>query len=157
MQADIVDGWAEIGPAVQKWLLGDLNACHFARCLWEASQIWDDLEDRDKGPADHNAVLAWLAFEEMRNPWIEANAHVLKPALLRMFLDWTTANAFEKGADKDDLRKAYVLRASFWGVLHTLAWLVGGDAHARAVGPEIWRGYGETLPQYLEEMTCRDR
>lgn len=149
---DMAEGWREMAPAVEKWLLGDPNAVYFVRCLWEAAQLWDDLEDKDNGEVDHNAVLSWLAFEELRNDWIAANAHVLKPAVLRMYLDWTAANTLERGS-KDDKRKAYVLRASFWGVIHTLAWLVGGDVHARSIGPEIWRAYGQTLPQFLQEVS----
>ena len=135
-------------PRLQEWLCGDADAVRFACALWEASQEWDDVED--EGAGAHNDVLNWMAFEQMRDPFLRGNAHILQPALLQFYLDWQAANAFERAGS--DLEKAWMLRAGLYRVLHVVAWLIGGHAHAVRVGPEIWRCYGETLDDFKKEM-----
>lgn len=134
-----------------RWFCGDEDACAFALVLWNAIQEWDDLHDEGKCE-NHNALLSWLAFGKEYTPYFSANAHVLRPALLMMYLSWRAANVLERGS-RDDVSKAYMLRAAFYQVLHVMAWLAGGDDHAAAVGPEIYRAYGETLDGLIEEMT----
>lgn len=137
-------------PLFSEWFLGDAGAIRFASDLWVAAQEWDDLHDEGRG--NHNAVLNWLGFEAMRDPFLSANSHVLKPALLQMYLDWTAANALEKG-EEDDIAKAWVLRAGLYRVFHVVSWLIGGHEHALKCGPEIWRTYGETKQDFAEEMS----
>lgn len=135
------------------WFRESDAACAFAEQLWTATQEWDDLND--EGRCDNmNAVLAWLAFGKEYQPFFAAHAHILRPALLQMYLSWRAANALERG-DRDDVNKAYVLRAQVYGVFHLIAWLCGGDDWAAECGPEIWRTYGETADELWQEMqTC---
>lgn len=147
------DGLPDISVHFEEWFCGHQGAMNFAAQLWAAAQEWDDLQD--EGQADHNAVLNWLAFEELRDPFLAGASHFIRPQLLRMFLDWSVANELERDNPSErDCRRAYILRASLYGVYHSLAWLIGGESHARQIGPAIWRTYGEPWGEYLEEMKC---
>jgi hypothetical protein len=134
---------------MREWFCGDDAAVDFALSVWHVAQEWDDLHD--EGKADHNAALAWLAFQKDLHPFYARHAGVLHATLLGMFLDWTAANELERGS-REDCDKALVLRAGFYRVCHVVALLTGGFAHAAKVGPVIWRQYGETAEGLWKEM-----
>jgi hypothetical protein len=140
----------ELATVLRGWFRGDEQAVHFGLLLWEAAQQWDDLED--EGRCDHNALLAWLAFDKEYHPFFAAHAHLLRPAMMVMTLSWEAANTLERGGD---VPLAYVLRAGIYQVWHLMAWITGGHAHAAAIGPEIWRFYGahETLGDLMKEFS----
>lgn len=144
---------ASLNDALREWLRGDEEAVHFALQVWECAQEWDDLED--EGKCNHNALLSWLAFTKEYIPYFARNGHLLRPALLQMYLAWRAANVLDRG-DENDVAKAYMLRAGVYGVFHLMAWIAGGDDWAAAKGPEIYRFYGETLAELKEEMSCPD-
>lgn len=139
-----------------RWFCNDERACDFAAALWTAIQEWDDLHDEGRCK-NHNALLSWLAFGKEYTPYFAENAHILRPALLVMYLSWRAANVLERGS-RDDVAKAFMLRAAFYQVLHVMAWIAGGDDHAADVGPEIYRAYGETIEDLAQEMAaCQTR
>lgn len=134
----------------QKWFLGDPDAINFASQLWEAAQVWDDVID--DGRTDlANDVYQWLAFGIHNDPFFQRHHAWLRPAMLQMYLNWRDANVLER-ANPADAEKAWMLRAGIWGVFSLIAWLVGGEAHSRKVGPEIWRSYGEQKQDILKEF-----
>ena len=133
-----------------RWFCGDAEAVQFAHQLWTAAQEWDDLED--EGRCNHNVLLAWLAFGKEYLPYFARNSHVLRPAMLMMYLQWNAANVLERG-DENDVSKAYMLRAGLYSVWHVMAWIAGGSEWAGKVGPEIYRSYGETLPDLIKEFS----
>ena len=134
-----------------EWFKGDAEAVAFAEILWAATQEWDDLQDEGKCD-NHNALLSWLAFGKEYTPYFARNAHLLRPALLSMYLSWTAANTLERG-EKLDVQKAYMLRAGIYGVWHMMAWVAGGDNWAVEIGPDIYRTYGETPEELLKEFS----
>ena len=139
-----------------RWFGGDADACQFAASLWTAIQEWDDLEDEGKC-SDLNGLLSWLAFTKEYTPYFAANAHLLRPALLMMYLSWRAANTLDRGT-ASDREKSYMLRAGFYQVLHLMAWIAGGDRAAAEYGPEIYRSYGETVADLEQEFgTCQDQ
>jgi hypothetical protein len=133
-----------------RWCQGHEGAARFLHTLWTAAQEWDDLEDEGRC-ADHNALMSWLAFGKEYDPFFAAHAHLLRPAMLSMYLQWRAANVLERG-DRNDVAKAYMLRAAFYSVAHLVAWIVGGEAWATEIGPEIYRTYGETPESLWQEM-----
>ncbi len=138
-----------------RWFRGSADAVHFASQLWTATQEWDDLED--EGRCNHNTLLAWLAFGKEYHPFFAPNAHILRPALLMMYLQWRAANVLDRG-DESDVAKSYMLRAGLYSVWHLMAWIVGGNDWAAEVGPEIYRTYAETPADILKEFTtCPDQ
>lgn len=131
------------------WFKNDPEACNFAELIWTACQEWDDLED--EGKCDHNSMVSWMAFGKEYHPFFARNAHILRPALLGMYLQWTASNVLDHG-DKSDVSKAYMLRAGIYGVWHLMTWICGGDEWARKCGPEIYRCYGETPKEIWQEF-----
>ena len=132
-----------------RWFRGDAAAVEFAHLLWTAAQEWDDLED--EGRCNHNALLSWLAFGKEYNQYFAANAQILRPSMLSMYLQWRAANVLERG-EKLDVAKAYMLRAGLYSIWHVMAWIAGGDDWAAEVGPEIYRTYGETPEELWSEF-----
>lgn len=139
-----------ISDRFAQWFKGNPDAIDFAHKLWTAAQEWDDLEDEGKC-ANHNALLSWLAFGKEYTPYFAANSNVLRPVFLSVYLQWRTANTLERG-DRNDVAKAYMLRAGLYGLWHVMAWLEGGDDWAAHVGPEIYRTYGETPEGLWQEF-----
>ena len=133
-----------------RWFRGNEAACELAAQLWTALQEWDDLED--EGRCEHmNALLAWLAFGKEYQPFFAAHAHMLRPAFLQLYLKWRAANVLDRGT-REDVEKSYMLRADYYGFLHLMAWICGGDEWAAQVGPEIYRSYGETVDSLWKEF-----
>lgn len=133
-----------------RWFHGDPGAVTFANRLYDACQRWDDLEDEGscKGA---NALLSWLAWGKEYEPYFMAHAHILRPVMLSMYLQWRASNVLDRG-DPSDVSKSYMLRAGIYGVWHVMAWLAGGDDWAAEVGPEIYRSYGETPAEIWKEF-----
>jgi len=132
------------------WFNGNADACTFAAQLWTAIQEWDDLEDSGKCE-NHNALLSWLAFGKEYQPFFAQNAHILRPALLGLYLKWSASNVLDRGT-ASDVCKSYMLRAGYYDVLHVIAWICGGDEWAVKVGPEIYRSYGESPSEIWQEF-----
>lgn len=135
---------------MHKWFFGDELACDFAAQLWTAIQEWDDLED-EGACSDTNGLIAWWAFGKEAHPFFAANAQHLRPVLHLMYLQWQASNVLDHG-DKNDVAKSYMLRAAYYGVLHMMAWICGGELAARQYGPEIYRAYGETPADIWKEF-----
>lgn len=137
------------------WFCGDESAVQFAELLWSAMQEWDDIEDEDAKAS--NSLLSWLAFGKEFHPFFAAHAHIMRSALLQMYLQWRAANVLDRG-DESDVAKSYMLRAGYYGVLHMMAYICGGDDWAAKVGPEIYREYGETPYELWKEFNpCPDQ
>lgn len=136
---------------VSGWFQGDEIATDFAMKIWHASQDWDDLED-EGSCRDHNAMIAWLAFEMPQHPFMQRFGSVMLPILQSMYVDWRTANVLERSGDRDDCNKAYMLRAAFYRVVHMMVCCLFGQEQAVATGPEIWRAYGETAAGLWREL-----
>ena len=134
----------------REWFKSHPGAVDFALQLWTATQEWDDLHDEGRC-SDANQLLSWLAFGKEYHPYFAANAHILRPALLSMYLQWRAANVLERGV-RADVDKAYMLRAGLYGVFHMIAWVQGGDDWAAEIGPDIYRTYDETPDGLWEEM-----
>ena len=139
-----------LNDRLRVWFQNDAEACHFAEQLWTAIQDWDDLEDEGQCE-DRNALLAWLAFGKEYHPFFLRHGQLLRPALLLIYLKWRAANVLDHGS-REDVEKSLMLRAEFYGVLHLIAWIIGGDAWAAQVGPEIYRCYGETVDSLWKEF-----
>ena len=132
------------------WFRGNQDAVDFALCLYEAIQQWDDIEDEGQCE-DHNAMIAWWAFDKEHMPFFARNAATLRPVLHLMYLQWRAANVLDHGT-RADVDKSYMLRAAFFGVLHMIAAISGGTQWAVEIGPEIYREYAETTDSLWKEF-----
>lgn len=144
---------------LSRWFHDDGSAVHFAMAIWTVAQDWDDVWD-ETGNIDRTKIddlLAWLAFTKESHPFYVEHGDILRPAMLQMWLQWQAANALEEGVPTDeDLARSFMLRAGFYGLVHTIAFIIGGTAWAREIAPEIYRAYGETLDGLKLEMADRN-
>lgn len=136
--------------------LSDVDAVCFCLSLWEVIHIWDDLYDQDKKvPKDTlNGVFTYLLVELPNNPFYVANQLRLRPMIESMILQWHSANAIEDGSVKvgNGHRKAYMLRAFYYQIVHYCGLLLHGWEYAqRNIGP-FQSIYGEEWESYLESV-----
>lgn len=135
---------------LKHWFLGNDAAVQFVLNLYEAIQEWDDIEDEGRCK-DANALLAWLTFSKEFDPFFMQWGHILRPVMLSAFLQWRASNVLDRG-DRIDVAKSYMLRASFYQVVHVIAWIIGGHDWAEKVGPEIYREYSEIPEDIWKEF-----
>jgi len=127
-------------PAVE-WLMD----------LWEVVQAFDDWQDGDEAP--QKTMAMWKALVGMpSNPFFQANSALLLPVMSNAFLQWVASDAVEKKQEKSQLPKAYVWRASYYGVVLQVVSVVHGVSNALVAAPSVLGLYGETLESYLKEM-----
>ena len=136
------------------WFREDQDAVRLGVDLWNVMQVWDDLIDnRDEVPSDNiNEVFRRLIYDIPTNPFYAANAHELAPLLHSTMMQWQVANRFESEQKDGDLHKAWMLRAGVYQLFVYIAALAVDSTWASVVGREIWRTYGETLEDFVEEM-----
>lgn len=133
-----------------RWFQNDTSAVELAEALWECMQNWDDIVD-DGDTSKANDTFQYLVFRMDYQPFFSANASILRPVLLSMYLDWRDATEMEKSGADPDLEKAFMLRAGIYRVYSVMAWIIGGEAHSKIAGPEIHRAYGERLEGFKKE------
>lgn len=138
------------------FLKEDIDAVRFCIDFVFICHLWDDLIDKDKERTDTDINDAFLAalVEIPGNPFYMRHMHVLRPVILNIILQWEDANTLERGSDHDK-QMAWMLRAGMLQIFNVCAYLVGGPAWAREVGPGIRRMYEETLHDFMEEMSCQ--
>ena len=94
-------------------------------------------------------VILWLPWETAfkalwielpSNPLYQQNIDKLVPVLTNVYAQWAVANTFE--ASKEQLNKAYMLRASVYQIFITLAEIIGGLSWVEQIGPKIFSLYG---------------
>ena len=136
------------------WFRGDENAVSFAVDLWTVMQVWDDLiDERDNVPSENiHEAFRRLIYTIPTNPFYAAHAHEIAPLLHNTMLQWMIANTFESDQKEGDLHKAWMLRAGVYQIFVYIAALAVDPVWASTVGPDIWRTYGETLEDFVEEM-----
>ena len=151
---------------LHEWFLGDDDAVDYALQMWKAWQDWDDLVDNGK-IEDPSALLNFFAHDLDLHPFYARWRHILQPIMRDCYQSWAIANELEAPGDElideADREKAYMLRAAPYRLFVQIATCCGGTAHGIAVGPDIWRTYGErvsnflTLPDNWEGEACRDQ
>ena len=66
------------------------------------------------------------------------------------YYNWQSANEFEN--NKEELHKAYMLRAGYYGILIMVVHAVHGQEEAERIAPYAWRYYGEKFEEYRKEF-----
>lgn len=132
--------------AFDRWLKGNQSAMRFCADMVEVAHVWDDLVDCDKpvSSAKADAVFRKMILEIPANDFYRANFNFLHPVLVMIWAQWDAANSMETHPFKNDLEKAYMLRASLYQLFHACAVLCGGLDWAAEIGPEVYRLYGES-------------
>lgn len=117
--------------------------------LWDFAQLWDDVVDEGK-QADEAIRLGSIIIPN--NPVY--HQYNIASEISKAHAKWETANTYED--KKENLDKAYMLRASYYDIaLHVYFCEYGADKLVDAA-IHIYNSYGETLPQLKEEvMKCQ--
>ena len=138
----------EDGQKLMRWMRGHVPAVECVGDLFFIFHLLDDLIDKDAQRTDEEICRAFfLALVGLhRNEFFARNAPVLMETIERAYVDWRTANTWERRLppDRHLLSMAYVLRCSVLNVITKCAELCGGIDWAIEVDPEI-RAYGQTV------------
>ena len=138
-----------------KWFKGDEHAVAWALMLWDVIQLWDDLYDGDTVDKAHlNKVMLNTMTQMNTNMFFLRHVNKLSAQLESCILQWMTANKYEEVQDQSvgGYERAYILRASYYNMIHYIAFLVGGLEWADKHSTEIWSAYGETFDEYIKEF-----
>lgn len=132
--------------AFDRWFKGNTSAMRFCADMVEIAHVWDDLVDCDKPVSAVTADAAFrkLLLEVPANDFYRANFNFLHPVMVMVWAQWSAANAMETHPFKNDMAKAYMLRASLYQLFHACAVICGGLDWAAEIGPEVYRLYGES-------------
>jgi len=117
--------------------------------------LWDDLIDKDRQRSDAEINDAFrIALVEMnRNGFYRRHLDELAAIINNVIIRWEDANELERHPrGNHDYHLAHGHRAGLVDLFAYCAYLVGGTAWARKVGPEIRRMYQEPLEDYIKEM-----
>lgn len=133
-----------------RWFRGNASAMRFCADLVEVAHVWDDLVDADKpvSSAKADAAFRKMMLEIPANEFYRANFAFLHPVLVMVWAQWDAANSMETHPFRNDLEKAYMLRASLYQLFHACAVLCGGLDWAAKIGPEVYRLYGESMETF---------
>lgn len=137
-------------------LLGQEDAVDLCSMLGFVSQLWDDLIDGEpRSATDVNKAFLLALCAIPQNRFYQAHQAELVPMMRMVIFDWIDATALEKAADRSekDLMMAYALRDSMASFVVQVAGLVGGPAHAFAMGPSIRRAlFDESFDDYKASL-----
>jgi hypothetical protein len=127
---------------IERWCAGDAAAIALVHALFTASQLADDVIDKDGGInalADQARLLMVYFGDILPNPFAQAHASVLAGAIVPAIANWASATAWEHSqtTDEERLLFAYVLRESLESAVVAIAYLIGGAEHALLVRKEI--------------------
>jgi len=145
---------ADENAFIHRVLKGDELAIAFCKDLFQVSQVWDDLYDRDK-PVDRDVLNAtfWTVMVSIpSNPFYQRHFDVLNPLLQVAMVDWMDSNKLASG-EVEHRVAAYVLRDSVSTILIHCARLVGGYNWMREISIEVREAlYDEPLRDFMEEL-----
>jgi len=132
------------------------SATQFCLLFLQALNVWDDLIDKDNDVKDShiNDAFTICLVHIPKNRFYIAYQNELTPMIHNVILQWHNANELEKIENSNnDKHKAWMLRAGVYQLFHYCTMLTGGEDWAKNIGPEVWRLYGETVEQHLEEFS----
>ena len=141
---------------LNKILRGDALAIAFCKELFQVSQVWDDLHDKDKEVDDEtlNKTFWSLLISIPANPFYQRNFDILNPLMQSAIVDWIDSNELARG-NTEQKCAAFVLRDTLSTILIHCARLVGGWDWMREISLEVREAlYDEdTLSDFMEEHT----
>ena len=115
-------------------------------------QLFDDIVDGD--PTDRDDVDAgiWNALVGMpANAFYQRNAHVLIPLMSVAVLKWKASDQVER--DGGACATSFVWRAGYYDIVLAVVQIEHGVQAAMDIGPVVLNLYGESLEEYMKEMT----
>lgn len=149
----------ETGSSEQSVLVsvmrGNRAAVDLVSLLAWASQVMDDLIDKDKPVSDEALFkLFWtLTIELPANQFYRQHEAELQPLLAVAIQDWKDATTLERTGDAEDRHLSFVLRNQLIALAIRCAGLIGGYQWQQEVSIPLRRFfYDETFQQYLDDL-----
>ena len=136
-------------------LKGNTDAVEYCQDLFQISQIWDDLIDKDEPVSDESInAMMWLALVQLPyNKFYMENINALQPIMQKAILDWLAANHMENGTPQERV-VAYVLRDTLTTIVTHCALLIGGYEWAQFVSIRVREAlHDEDMDEYLKGVS----
>lgn len=131
----------ELSPAAVDWLL----------MLFEATQLFDDVADRDFIERNSLDSVLWSTLVAMpANPFYQSNQTELGALLANFILKWQASDAAEKCKKHNEV--SFVWRAGYYDVVLGAVRLCHGPSYAHDKALEVMQMYGETYEDYIKEF-----
>ena len=136
-------------------LKGHADAIEFVKIVFRASQVLDDLIDKDRPVGDEDIVdMFWDVLIDLpMNTFYRQHVDTLVP-LMRVYLqDWEDATKMESTNDHGQ-NIAFVLRDTVGGIITHVAGLVGGRYWQKAIAVTVREHIHEdSLEDYKKELS----
>ena len=118
---------------------------------FDIAQILDDLVDKDKEVNNYLLVKCFrtMLYDIPTNPFYLQYKELLLPILDITISKWEVANKYE--ASKEQLHKAYMLRASIYDIFTMCYKIIYGPLIDCS---PIYDLYGEIFKTYKKEILC---
>lgn len=133
------------------------DAIEFLEHLYQISQVFDDLYDRDQPVRQSDfydlmeRALVWLP----RNQFYQQHFLEFQPLVAQALQAWFRANDAERSQEAARLRVAYVERTVLMPIVLHAIWLCCGTSTARdaafAMQPHVYEPFDAYVAEHLEE------
>lgn len=148
---------------IEHALLGDKAAIDFVVKLFNISQIFDDLIDKDK-PVSDEAIFHsyWVCLVELpKNPFYIRHAATLIPMMQIFLVDYRDSVILERKQalieNEHGQNIAFVLRDSIGSIITHCAYLLGGYEHMTSISVQVREViFDESLEAYKEGLLCQE-
>lgn len=120
--------------------VGDPEAVDFLEMVFDITDIWDDLVDKDREVTDaqiNNTFMKCLVYLP-GNSFYRKHYPILASQLMLVINAWQDANELEKGSESDRVY-ACALRFLLVQLIATATGLVKGQDAARQISVDAWR------------------
>jgi hypothetical protein len=129
----------------------DKSAIQYCISIWRICHFWDDLIDCDPVTDEETNNAFTAAMVEINsNPFFIKNRSALNGMVSLIISNWHVANEYE--ANKQNIEKAYMLRAQLYNLPVMCAFLIGGQGWANQVAKNSWDFYGESFNDFQSEV-----
>lgn len=125
-----------------EWLIG----------IWQVIQFFDDVADGDSFDRDDLDSALWNALIGLpANPFFQDNYAVLLPLMSIAMLKWKASDTVER--DGEACATSFVWRAGYYDLVLAAVQIIHGTQAAMEIGHNVLKLYGESLEDYMKEMT----
>ena len=120
--------------------------------LWEVIQLFDDIVDGDPIDRDDLDVAIWNALIGMpANGFYQRNAQVLIPLMAVAVFKWKASDTVERNGEA--CATSFVWRAGYYDIVLAAVQIEHGAQAAMDIGHAVLKLYGESLEDYMKEMS----
>lgn len=128
------------------------DACDWLVDLWSVIQLFDDVADGDAIDRDDLDVAIWNALVALpANSFFQENSPILLPLMGVAILKWKASDTVER--DGRACATSFVWRAGYYDLVLAAVQIEHGPDVAMDIGHVVLKLYGESLEEYMKEMS----